>query len=127
MKKHSIWHDLPNGGAMRCEFRVPVEVADKGAWQLDENRILTDAKEVSGVKLTWMHLSRAERWQKTPFMAVLRPNGGWNWCIAKVVPAACDSCGVEVGVRWVCEVGSLYQLWFCKTCARPLPALNEAD
>lgn len=104
------WQDLPHGGAMRSEADIPVAVSDKGAWQLDENRILSDAQEVSGMKLTWMHLSRARRWQKAPITAVILPGDEWNWSVAKVTLAACDSCGVEAGKRWITEPNTTDQI-----------------
>jgi hypothetical protein len=112
------WCDLPHGGAMRLEDDAPVELSDKGAWQLDEIQILRDAEEVSGIKLTWMHLSRAQRWQKAPITAVLRPRDEWNWCTAKVARAACDLCGVEMGKRWISESGAPDPVWVCDTCWR---------
>lgn len=111
------WQDLPHGGAMYSEDDRPVAVSDKGAWQLDESRILEDAQELSGIKLTWMHLNRAQRWDKVPITAVLRSRNKWNWCIAQVVPAACDLCSIEVGARWISEPGSLDRVWICETCA----------
>lgn len=103
---------------MRLEDDIPVEVSDKGVWQLDELGILRDAEELSGIKLTWMHLSRARRWQKTPITAVLRPRDEWNWSTAKVARAACDVCGVEMGMRWIGESGSPNVVWVCDTCRR---------
>lgn len=103
---------------MRLEEDLPVEVSDKGAWQLDEIRILRDAEEASGIKLTWMHLGRARRWQKAPITAVLRPRDEWNWSTAKVAPAACDSCGVELGKQWIGELGAPDRVWVCDACRR---------
>ncbi|MBK6414144.1 hypothetical protein [Sphingopyxis sp.] len=117
MKRPGPWQDLPHGGAMCCECGIPFAVADKGAWQLDENRILEGAKEISGVKLTWLHLNRAKRWHKAPLTSALRPGGVWTWCIAEVAPAACDSCGVVAGVRWVGESAAPDRIWACNACA----------
>jgi hypothetical protein len=111
------WQDLPHGGAMRREADIPVAVSDKGAWQLDENRILSDAQEVSGIKLTWLHLSRALRWQKAPITAVILTGQEWSWSVAKVTLAACDSCGIEVGNRWITEANTAEQAWVCEKCA----------
>jgi hypothetical protein len=115
-QRRGEWQDLPHGGAIRREDALPVEVSDKGAWQLDENRILRDAEEISGTKLTWMHLSRARRWHKAPITGVLRSGDEWNWCMAKVAAAACDSCGIEAGNRWIGESSS-DRVWVCETCA----------
>jgi hypothetical protein len=103
---------------MRLEGDIPVEVSDKGAWQLDEIQILKDAEELSGIKLTWMHLSRARRWQKAPITAVIRAGGEWNWSTARVAPAACDSCGVEMGKRWIGPPGTPGSVWVCESCWR---------
>jgi hypothetical protein len=99
------------------EARVPTKVSDKGAWQLDENSILADAQEASGVKLTWKRLNRAERWQKTSLTAVFRLCDEWNWCIAEVLPAACESCGVDAGERTIVDPRTLEELWVCEACA----------
>jgi hypothetical protein len=106
-----------SGGAVHSEAGIPVEVSDKGAWQLDENRILSDAQEVTMTKLTWRHLNRSRRWQKAPITTVFRPGDEWNWCIAKVAPAACDSCGIQVGKHWITAPGTSNRIWICETCA----------
>ena len=111
------WRDLPHGGAMRLEGDVPVEVSDKGNWQLDEIQILRDAEGTSGVKLTWMHLNRARRWQRTSITAVFRSPGKWHWCTAKVLLAACDFCGIEMGERWDDDRGLPDPVWVCADCA----------
>ena len=117
MKNDCKWQDLPGGGAVHSEAGIPVEVTDKGAWQLCEDRILSDAQEATMTKLTWMHLNRSRRWQKTPFSAVLRPHNEWSWCIAKVAQAACDSCGIQLGKHWITVPGTSNRIWMCETCA----------
>jgi hypothetical protein len=101
---------------MRSVSNIPVAVTDKGVWQLDEIGILRDAQEVSGIKLTWMHLGRARRWQKAPVLAVFRQGEEWNWCVAEVARAACESCGVEAGTQWINDRNTPSQVWVCKTC-----------
>jgi hypothetical protein len=101
---------------MRLENGIPIEVSDKGAWMLDEKRILSDAEEASGIKLTWMHSNRSKRWRKAPILAILRPNNEWSWCMAKVAPAACDFCGVNIGKLWTGAPGTPDRAWKCGAC-----------
>ena len=100
---------------MRLSGEIPVEVTDKGAWQLDENQILAQSQEVAGFKLTWLYACRGRPWRKAPLLAVFR-TGEWNWPLARVALSACESCGIEAGTQWVIEKDTSDRSWVCDGC-----------
>lgn len=113
------WHDLPSGGAVELEDGIPVRITDKGAWSLDENKILAEAAELTGCKLTW-NLDRARRWRHNTLLSVFRAGLIWRWCLARVLRDACEECGTEVGVRWMRLAGQQPR-WVGEDCARDAP------
>ena len=89
------WHDLPGGGAVEIVGGVPVRITDKGRWNLDENTLLAEAAELTGLQLTWTrgggaHLEKKARIAARGITGLITP------CLR---PAACAS--THGASRWL--------------------------
>jgi len=114
------WHDLPGGGAVEIVGGFPVRITDKGRWNLDENTLLAEAAELTGMQLTWTH-NRGSRWRRNGLLAMFRPGTASHWSLARVFVCACELCGDEVGVRWMKVIGETAPGWVGESCARDSP------
>jgi len=54
-------------------------------------------------------------------LAMFRPGTRSHWRLARVLLAACELCGDEVGVRWMKVVGETASGWVGESCARDSP------
>jgi hypothetical protein len=121
------WHDLPCGGSVEVEDRIPIRVSDKGWWNLDENQILGEAAKLTGTKLTWGDLDRSRRWTKAGLRGIFSGSDKWRWCFAKVLLAPCDMCGDDAGVRWILLPGEELRRWSCEACSRQVELQERID
>ena len=109
------WHDLPGGGAVKMKGGFPVQVTDKGHWNLDENGILAEAARKTGMKLTWGTQDRTKRWRRGSTLKLFLGFDVWRWSFATVLLAPCEECGNDAGIKWV-EVPGGPPWWICERC-----------
>ncbi len=119
------WHDLPSGGAVEMKDGIPVRVSDKANWILDDNKILAEAAQQTGMKLTWAGRGRSQRWRSNNLLTMFRLGNYSRWCLARVLVEACELCGDEVGVRWMKAIGDDSPAWVGEECARDSPELER--
>jgi hypothetical protein len=105
------WHDLPSGGAVEIKDGIPVRVSDKARSSLDENEILAEAAQLTGMYLTWQTLRR--------------PGNYSEWSLAHVLVGACELCAEEVGVRWMKYVVDDSPAWVGEECAGDSPEIKR--
>jgi hypothetical protein len=112
------WHELPGGGGVQVKDGTPVQVTDRGRWDLDETEILSQAAALTRTRLTWGDLDRSKRWRRAGRARALTGSATWPWCFAIVLPAACEVCGSNAGRRWAHLPGEPSSIWICDPCRR---------
>jgi hypothetical protein len=109
------WNDLPSGGVVQVKDGIPLQVSDKGRWNLEETQILAEAAKLTGSKITWRRLERWRRWQEAGLLSIFSESNRYRWSCAEVVREVCELCGSEVGSKWVRLQGQ--DVWSCESCA----------
>ena len=111
------WHDLPSGGRVRVRNGIPTVITDRGHYNLAEDSLLVEAEGVTCTKLTWRSLDRSRRWGTKRLIYIFSGFDKRGWSFAKVLPAACEICGIEAGNRWSRVKDQDQRVWCCPSCS----------
>ncbi|MDC0748672.1 hypothetical protein [Polyangium mundeleinium] len=114
------WHDLPSGGAVEIQNGFPVRVSDKARWNLEETRILEEAKAFANAKLTWAIRDRSRRWTKAALWTIFKAPDRARWNFAGVLPGACERCGEEAGIRFIERAPGEEHEWIGEACFKEI-------